>query len=316
MRNPAQPGSPARRRPAKHANKKTRRRTVGVLAALAFVIVGTLMIAYPFASDYLNRAEQQKVIQTQVDAVNETPAEDLSAYMQAARDYNARLLSGATYVIDPFDASAQTATNEEYLSCLNLNGDGVMGTLSIPSIGVELSIAHGTEGDEMNHGVGHVTNTSLPVGGASTHSVLAGHTGLPSAVIFDKLDKLQVGDYFVIQVLGEEHAYEVYATEVVLPNDTSGLAVSEGEDLVTLVTCTPYGVNSHRLLVHARRCEIPQDWIDRKAAKETGIPLVQEIKDGSASPFVIGVLVALAVLVVAGVVRVVRARVRGRHGER
>ncbi len=268
------------------------------------------MIAYPFVSDHLNRVQQEKVIQAQEEVVSETPVEDLSAFMQAAMDYNARLLSGATYVVDPFEANSQADSNEEYLNCLNLNGDGVMGTISIPSIGVNLTIAHGTEGDEMNHGVGHVTNTSLPVGGASSHAVLAGHTGLPSAVIFDKLDQVQVGDYFVIQVLGEDHAYEVYSTEVVLPQDTSSLGISEGEDLVTLVTCTPYGVNSHRLLVHAKRCDIPQDWLDRKASKVSSTSLIQSVESGMLSPTVIGVLVAAAILLVLAIVRLVKKQAR------
>lgn len=299
-----------RKGPGKHAKRRPRGRLFGILAALVLVIVGTSMIAYPFVSDYLNKVQQEKVIQTQKEVVSQTPEEDLSAFMQAAMDYNARLLSGATYVLDPFDANSQATSNEEYLSCLNLNGDGVMGTISIPSIDVNLTIAHGTEGDEMNHGVGHVTNTSLPVGGASSHSVLAGHTGLPSAVIFDKLDQLQVGDYFVIQVLGEEHAYEVYSTEVVLPQDTSSLGISEGEDLVTLVTCTPYGVNSHRLLVHAKRCDIPQDWLDRKASKKSTTPLIQSVENGTLSPTIIGILAAAAILLALAVVRLVKKQVR------
>ena len=309
MNYPAQHKTIIRRRSKKHAKRSPRKRRVGILAALLLVLVGTLMIAYPFASDYLNRVEQEKVIESQEQVVKETPAEDLSAYMQAAKDYNARLLAGSTYVIDPFDPNyEQGASNEEYLSCLNLAGDGVMGTISIPAIGVNLSITHGTEGDAMNHAVGHVTNTSLPVGGASTHAVLAGHTGLPSAVIFDRLDQLQVGDYFVIQVLGEEHAYEVYSTEVVLPDETTSLGVVEGEDLITLVTCTPYGVNSHRLLVHAKRCDIPQDWIERKANKQSTPLFAQDIADGGISPFLIGVLLALAILIVLFIVRLVKAR--------
>ncbi len=274
-----------------------------MLFAMAIVLLGVCMIAYPFASDYLNKLEQAKVTQSLEQTIEETPKEDLSAYMQQAQDYNARLLSGSSYVIDPFDPEAPTDEGEEYLSCLNLNGDGVMGQIVIPSIEVNLPISHGTEGSGMDHGVGHVTNTSLPVGGVSTHSVLAGHTGLPSAVIFDKLDRLQIGDYFVIQVLGEDHAYRVSSTEVVLPEDTSSLGIKEGQDLVTLVTCTPYGVNSHRLLIHAERCDIPQDWLDRKSSGNTGLPFPYEVGSGSFPPFLVGVFVAIAILAMFGVVR-------------
>ena len=151
----------------------------------------------------------------------------------------------------------------------------------------------------MTHAVGHVPNSSLPVGGPSTHAVLAGHTGLPSAVIFDALDKLGVGDYFVIRVLGEEHAYRVTSTEVVLPDDASSLGIRDGEDLVTLVTCTPYGVNSHRLLVHAERCDVPQDWIDRKAGGQLGeVPLLAR-QAAQVPPVAVGLAFALALLLVA-----------------
>lgn len=278
-----------------------------IIAAL-FVIAGLCMIAYPFASDYLNKLEQAKVTQDLSRTIEETPKEDLSAYMQQAQDYNERLLAASSYVVDPFDPNAPSASEAEYLGCLNLNGDGVMGQIVIPSINVNLPISHGTEGSNMNSGVGHVTNTSLPVGGSSTHAVLAGHTGLPSAVIFDKLDRLQVGDYFIIQVLGEDHAYKVISTEVVLPDDTSSLGVQAGMDLVTLVTCTPYGINSHRLLVHAERCEVPQDWIDRKNNGDTALPFPYESGSGSFPPFVIGAFIALGILLAAGLVRILKRR--------
>ena len=277
---------------------------------MLLVLIGACMVAYPFASDYLNRLEQAKVNQNLQAAIEQTSDEDLSAYVQQAVDYNERLLSGSTYVVDPFDPEAPTATDEEYLECLNLSGDGVMGELVIPSIGVNLPISHGTEGSGMDHGVGHVTNTSLPVGGASTHAVLAGHTGLPSAVIFDRLTELEVGDYFVIQVLGEDHAYRITFIEVVLPDDTSSLEVEDGKDLVTLVTCTPYGVNSHRLLVHAQRCEVPQDWLDRDASGDTALPFPYETGLESMPPFLIGVLLAAAILLVISVVCLVRRRHR------
>lgn len=270
------------------------------------MVVGISMVAYPFASDYLNKLQQAKVTQNLAMAIEGSTEEDLSAYMQQAQSYNERLLYGSTYVVDPFDPEAPTASDTDYVSCLNLNGDGVMGQIVIPSINVNLPISHGTEGSGMDHGVGHVTNTSLPVGGGSTHAVLAGHTGLPSAVIFDDLDKLQVGDYFIIQVLGEDHAYSVTSTEVVLPDDTSSLGVQADRDLVTLVTCTPYGVNSHRLLIHAERCDIPQDWLDRKASGNTALPFPYETGSGSFPPFLIGVIAAAVILLGVGFVRLIR----------
>ena len=279
-----------------------------MLVPVLAVIAGLCMIAYPFASDYLNKLEQAKVTRNLAHTIEETPEDDLSAYMQEAHEYNERLLAGATYVVDPFDPDAPTATDAEYAACLNLGGDGVMGQIVIPAINLNLPIAHGTEGSAMNHGVGHVINTSLPVGGASTHSVLAGHTGLPSAVIFDQLDQLAVGDYFIIQVLGEDHAYRATSIEVVLPDDTTSLGVQDGKDLVTLVTCTPYGVNSHRLLVHAERCDVPDEWLALKAAGDTGLPFPYESGRGSFPPFLIGVFVAAGVLFCVVVVRSIRKR--------
>lgn len=251
-----------------------------VIAVLAFV-VGIGLIAYPYVSDYVHKQQQHEVVSVQADVVEKTDAADLSDEMARAQDYNKRLLASKTVVTDPFDPDAQAVTNEEYESLLNLNGDGVMGTLVIPKIDLQMPIYHYTNDDELQRGVGHMESTSLPVGGASTHAVIAGHNGLPSVKIFDRLDELEVGDYFVIQVLGEDHAYRVTSKETVLPDETESLVVQEGKDLVTLVTCTPYGVNTHRLLVHAERCEVPAEWYEKDegqtAASSTdpGVPLLE-----------------------------------------
>lgn len=239
---------------------------------MALIVAGLAAILYPYASDYLNRVEQAKVAQVQEETVEQAAPQDLSAEWDQARDFNERLLAGRVVVTDPFDPNNRQPSNQEYLATLNLAGDGVMGELVIPKIGVDLPIYHGVTGDGMLHGVGHMPSTSLPIGGPNTHAVLAGHTGLPSARIFGDLDQLQVGDWFVIRVLGEDHAYRVTGTEVVLPEQTDSLAVQEDKDLVTLVTCTPYGVNTHRLLVHAERCDVPQEWLDRSGTRD--VPVV------------------------------------------
>lgn len=276
--------------------RKTRRWLAPALAIL-LVLSGLCLLLYPVASDYLNKVEQAKVSNNLRQVVQEATPADLTAWRQQAIDYNNRLYSGAAYVVDPFDPDAPKTSDEEYLACLNLAGDGVMGTITIPSIGVDLPIYHGVTGEGMDHGVGHEPHSSLPVGGPSTHAVLAGHTGLPSAVIFDKLDKLHVGDYFVLQVLDEDLAYRVTSTEVVLPDDTSSLAIQKDKDLVTLVTCTPYGVNSHRLLIHAERCDVPKEWLERKD-RDTGLlSTYNALRDKiGVPPALIGVLLAIAVL--------------------
>lgn len=246
-----------------------------VALATLLILLGVGLIAYPYVSDYLNRVEQSKISNKQAQVVAETSVEDLSSEADRARDFNERLIAGRAIVTDPFDPANETPTDEEYESVLNLAGDGVMGNIVIPKIDVDLPIYHGVDGEGLEHGVGHMPSTTLPIGGKGTHTALAGHTGLPSARIFDSLTEIHEGDWFIITVLGEDMAYEVTGTEVVLPDETKSLHVEEGEDLVTLVTCTPYGVNTHRLLVHARRCDIPEAWLRMKEAPAV-VPFISE----------------------------------------
>lgn len=241
---------------------RARRNVRSLVIAALLAIAGIAAILYPYASDYLARRTQAAVGERQQDAVVKVPKQDLSAEWEAAREFNQRQLEGRVVVSDPFDPNNATPSDEEYARVLNLAGDGVMGQLIIPSIGVNLPIYHGVSDDQLLRGVGHLPTTSLPIGGPSTHCVLAGHTGLPSAKILGDIDQLKEGDWFIIRVLGEDHAYRVTYTEVVFPSETQSLVTQDGKDLVTLVTCTPYGVNTHRLLVHAERCDVPQEWLD------------------------------------------------------
>lgn len=232
--------------------------TVAVVLAM---VAGVACIAYPFVSDWLSRVERDKVQQSYEQAVEESSEEDLSGELLAAQQYNEDLLRGTNIAADPFDPNKLNSyADQRYWSLLNIGDDGVMGTLTIPKLNVSLPVYHGTDDDVLQKGVGHMATTSLPVGGPSTHSVIAGHTGLPSMVVFDRLDTLSEGDYFVLHILGEDHAYRVYDTEIVLPDQTDSLAIELDRDLVTLVTCTPYGVNDHRLLVHAERCDVPAEY--------------------------------------------------------
>lgn len=235
----------------------------GLLAASLALLVGAACIAYPFVSDALNQARERGVVETTIQSVYSTDKDTLAAEREKAITYNQQLLDGRAVVTDPFDPDAERPTDEDYDNVLNLSGEGVMATINIPKIHVELPIYHTTDSDVLEHGVGHLEGTSVPIGGESTHCVLSGHTGLPSMKIFDNLDQLEVGDYFVISVLGEDHAYEVTSIEVVLPDETDSLVIEQGRDLCTLVTCTPYGINSHRLLVHAERCDLPAEWLDK-----------------------------------------------------
>lgn len=283
----------------------------GVFVALLALLVGMGCIAYPFVSDALNQAQEKEVVETTIQSVYSTDEATLAAEREKAVTYNQQLLDGRAVVTDPFDPDAERPTDEDYDNVLNLSGDGVMATINIPKIHVELPIYHTTDTDVLEHGIGHLEGTSVPIGGESTHCVLSGHTGLPSMKIFDNLDQLEVGDYFVISVLGEDHAYRVTSVEVVLPDGTDSLVIEQGRDLCTLVTCTPYGVNTHRLLVHAERCELPAEWLDKGDADfPSGYT---EPPDKALLPSVLlGLL--LATLVIGAYVLISKLRSRGRGG--
>ncbi len=253
----------------KKADRTTRKRSWRDVASTCFaallLVMGLGLIAYPGVSNLLSQVERDKVSDMQQQAVERLQEESPTALqdeLNRAQAYNERLAQGLVVITDPFNENAATLFDQEYLDTLDVNGDGVMATLVIPCIGAELPIYHTTDDDVLQKGVGHMPGTALPIGGTSTHSVLAGHTGLPSTKIFDSLDQVELGDYFLIEVLGEVHAYQVDDISVVLPDETDGLAVVPGEDLITLITCTPYGVNSHRLLVRGVRCEVPEEWLN------------------------------------------------------
>ncbi len=280
-----------------------------IVIALLALLVGAVCIAYPFISNSMHQEVERRVVEAAKSTADGTDETVLESERGKAVTYNQQLLDGRAVVTDPFDPDAERPTDEDYDNVLNLSGDGVMATINIPKIHVELPIYHTTDTDVLEHGVGHLEGTSVPIGGESTHCVLSGHTGLPSMKIFDNLDQLEVGDYFVISVLGEDHAYRVTSVEVVLPDETDSLVIEQGRDLCTLVTCTPYGVNTHRLLVHAERCELPAEWLDKGDA---------DFPSGYADPpdkallpsVLLGLL--LAALVIGGYVLVSKLRSHGR----
>lgn len=219
-----------------------------VFAALLF-LAGAAVFLYPAVSNWLAELHQSGVIQ---EYEKELAAENEAFYAaewQKAREYNESLAGDP--VRDPFIPGTGYALPENYLECLNING--VMGYLVIPKINVRLPIYHGTGEEALQNGVGHIESTALPIGGAFTHAILTGHRGLPSAKLFTSLDQLAIGDRFYIYVLDQILAYEVDEINTVLPNALEELEAIEGRDLVTLITCTPYGVNTQRLLVRGSR---------------------------------------------------------------
>lgn len=212
-------------------------------------LLGVFILLYPTVSDYVNSLSQAEVVENYSDEVTRMELAKLEQEIQRARDYNDNLAK--TIVIDPFTESMNEELSADYASILNVNGQ--MGVISIPEINVELPIYHGTGPEVLQKGVGHLQNTSLPVGGEGTHAVLSGHRGLPEAKLFSDLDEMEIGDKFYIKVLNQTLAYKVDQIKVVEPHQTEALQPVEGEDYVTLVTCTPYAVNTHRLLVRGKR---------------------------------------------------------------
>lgn len=220
------------------------------------IIGGLLLVLYPTISNFLNLRNATRVIEQYSEAVDELTDDEAQQLMDAARIYNAKLagLSGIPAAKGGWDAiepSMAAELREEYSSLLDLTGTGVMGYITIPRLDETMPIYHTTEEKVLQVATGHIETSSLPVGGASTHAAISGHRGLPSAKLFTELDKMQLGDIFYVRVLKETFAYQVDQILTVLPEETEALAIEPGADYMTLVTCTPYGINSHRLLVRA-----------------------------------------------------------------
>ena len=225
------------------------KRKLSTMLLILVFFAGLSLLLYPSLSDYWNSFHASQAVATYSEEVRNLNADKYDRLIREAREYNAALPGRYK---DFFLSESDRST---YNALLDVNGTGVMGYIEIPTIQISLPIYHGTEDEVLQIAVGHLDWSSLPVGGEGTHCVLSGHRGLPSAKLFTNLDKLVAGDKFVIRVLDEVMTYEVDQILIVEPNDLSALAIEKGKDLCTLVTCTPYGVNSHRLLVRGHRVE-------------------------------------------------------------
>lgn len=216
---------------------------------IVILLAGLSLLLYPTVSDYWNKFHQSQAIADYAEAVANLDREDYERLWAEAKAYNETLWSkGNRY-------SLSEEEYQEYESLLNVSGNGIMGYIEIESIGCYLPIYHGVEESVLQIAVGHIEGTSLPVGGPGTHCVLSGHRGLPSARLFTDLDQLREGDIFVIRVLDETLTYEIDQIHIVLPEEVSDLDLVEERDYCTLVTCTPYGINSHRMLVRGHRID-------------------------------------------------------------
>lgn len=223
-----------------------------IILILVF-FVGLSVMLYPTISDYVNQRNQSRAVANYAQSVDTMTDADYSAYFDAADAFNAQVAANENALYRPDQLSG-------YYDTLDITGTGIMGYITIAKIGVELPIYHGTSDSVLQIAAGHLEGTSLPVGGASTHAVISAHRGLPSAKLFTNLDQLEVGDTFTITVLDRVLTYEVDKITIVLPTQTDNLLVADGKDYVTLMTCTPYGINTHRLLVRGRRVETPDQF--------------------------------------------------------
>ena len=220
---------------------------------ILILLAGVSLLLYPTVSDYWNSFHQSRAIASYAEQVANIDDAQYEELWDAARDYNQSLLHR------PNDFILSDEQQEIYKSLLDIGGNGIMGYIEIPVIDVMLPIYHGTKESVLQIAVGHLDWTSLPVGGAGSHCVLSGHRGLPSARLFTDLDKLKVGDVFMLHVLNEILTYEIDQILIVEPQDTDPLLIEPGKDLCTMITCTPYGINSHRMLVRGHRIESQEE---------------------------------------------------------
>lgn len=233
-----------------------KRKISGILFGLMFLL-GFAILIYPTVSNQWNTYRQNQLISSYEELIGKMAEEDFTKEWEKANAFNDTIIHNNIFG-DVFGENGDDIKNTEYWQILNVGNDGVMGYVSIPKINVKLSIYHGTADDVLQTGIGHLNGTKLPIGGESTHSVLAAHRGLPSARLFTDIDQLERGDMFYIHVLDETLAYQVDQILDMVDKDDNetlqkALQIEEGQDYVTLFTCTPYGVNSHRLLVRGTR---------------------------------------------------------------
>lgn len=285
-----------------------KRKIFSILFGLLF-LVGFGILAYPTVANQWNTYRQSKLISNYKETTKNIDTEDFEKEWEKAESYNDSITVNQPMSADVFNEGGKEDKTSDYWQALNISGDGIMGYLSIPKINVELAIYHGTSDDVLQTGVGHIEGTKLPIGGEGNHTVLAAHRGLPSARLFTDLDQLVEGDKFYIHVLDEVLAYEV---DQILPmvdkDDTEALEqalqIEEGQDYVTLFTCTPYGVNTHRLLVRGTRVE----YNGEEDTPQTPVESVKSIVQDYYMFFLIG---GVCVTVIAiGVIRICMNRKR------
>ena len=272
---------------------------LGMAVRLLIVLVGVGILIYPSLSEYLSQIHGSRATASYDNSVRELEEARIQQLLEQAYEYNRQLASTNAGKAPLSDDNGNPITPDSYESLLNIDSTGMMAYISIPRLNTTIPIYHGTEESVLQVGVGHLQNTSLPVGGESTHAALSGHRGLPTASLFTDLDQMETGDLFFIKVLNQTLAYEVDQILTVLPSEMDALAIEQGQDYVTLITCTPYGINSHRLLVRGHRVPYTPELEEIAVTEQPGwlesLPMQYR-------HFMIGIAVIVLIVVVRGVV--------------
>lgn len=287
--------------------------TLWRLARLLVILLGIGILVYPSLSEYLSELNGSRATASYDDSVLQMEQAHLDDLLAQAQEYNRQLAQVSAGQVPQSDADGNPITPESYWDLLNVDSAGMMGYIEIPKLSTTIPIYHGTSEAVLQVGIGHLQNTSLPVGGESTHAALSGHRGLPTRSLFTDLDKMEIGDRFYIKILKETLCYTVDQILTVLPSEMEALAIEEGRDYVTLITCTPYGINSHRLLVRGVRT--PYDPQQHQAEKEDVLPLWQRMPM-QYRHMLIGAAVLVLVLFLRGLILLIfkfRKRRRQRH---
>ena len=276
-----------------------KRTAIIILAAIVF-LAAMGFTAYPIISSKVNEKYASEIQTTYEAVLQEADNSDLIEARKKAIAYNESITPGAS-VEDAYSQDALINATKDYEDLLNIAGDGIMGYVKIPKIDVQLPIYHGTNNDSLERGIGHLLGSSLPVGGESTHTILTAHSGMASQKMFSDLPQLEIGDVFYLRILGETLAYQVDQINTVLPHDTSFLGIEHGEDLATLVTCTPFGVNTHRLLVRGERIPYEEAEVIVETTQEEVVESTWE--QHYLKGIIIGLLVVLVIVLVAIIAR-------------
>lgn len=290
-----------------------KKNTTLMVAVILFLLALGLTL-YPVISNYVNQKYASQIQTAYQEIVDRADDSEIQKVKEKAHAYNLALVPGAT---DAYSQEGLLAAAEDYDTQLNIAGNSIMGYVEIPKISVNLPIYHGTENDSLERGIGHLLGSSLPVGGENTHTILSGHSGMATQKMFTDLEQLTLGDVFYLRVLDETLAYQVTEINTVLPHDTSLLGIVSGEDLCTLVTCTPYGVNTHRLLVQGSRIPYEEaELVEMESAEEE--PAASSWEQHYLWGLVIGLgAVGLAALAILLVIRIRKRLTRGgRYGKR